>query len=160
MGYKSYWMIAEFDTLPSRQLMKIHFEKANLKHKEAIFSWLSEPYIQEFWDNTQDHKDDILNFMNGRKEPSTYADGKYVYWVAKENDHPYALIMTIQETLDEDIDEIKLANLSKTGTSYGIDYMIGDKNYFGKGLGVTILSQFLEYFRSQIDPKADTFLID
>lgn len=140
--------------------MKIHFEKADLNHKEAIFSWLSQPYIQEFWDNTQGHKDDILNFMNGRKEPSPYADGKYVYWVAKENDHPFALIMTIQESLDEDIDEIKLANLSKTGTSYGMDYMIGDKNYFGKGLGATTLSQFLDYFRSQIDPKADTFLID
>jgi len=56
--------------------MSIHFEKANLNHIPMIFEWLAQPYIQEFWDNTQyiqefwdntqGHKDDILNFVNGR----------------------------------------------------------------------------------------------
>ena len=61
---------------------KIIFEKATTAHKEIIFSWLAEPHVHEFWDNTQGHKDDILNFMGGRKEPSNYCDGKYVYWIA------------------------------------------------------------------------------
>lgn len=59
----------------------ITFEKASLEHQQAIFSWFKEPHVQEFWDNTQAHKDDILNFMNGRKEPSPYAEGRYIYWV-------------------------------------------------------------------------------
>ncbi|WP_083837057.1 hypothetical protein [Rickettsia montanensis] len=40
--------------------MNIHFEKANLTHKEIIFNWLEEPHIKEFWDNSQEHKNDIL----------------------------------------------------------------------------------------------------
>lgn len=31
--------------------MNIHFEKANLTHKEIIFNWLDEPHIKEFWNN-------------------------------------------------------------------------------------------------------------
>lgn len=68
--------------------------------------------------------------------------------------------MTIQETAEAPIDDIKLNNLSKTGHTYGIDYMIGNKNYFGKGYGAKTLSEFLDFFRKEFDPKADTFMID
>ena len=47
--------------------MTLRFEKISLQHIDIIFGWLTEPFIQEFWDNTQGHKDDILNFVNGRK---------------------------------------------------------------------------------------------
>ena len=43
--------------------MSINFEKANVSHVDIIFGWLSEPFVQEFSDNTQGHKDDILNFV-------------------------------------------------------------------------------------------------
>jgi predicted acetyltransferase/8-oxo-dGTP pyrophosphatase MutT (NUDIX family)/RimJ/RimL family protein N-acetyltransferase len=142
------------------KLVDIIFEKVSKEHKLAIFSWLAEPHVQEFWDNTQDHKDDILNFMEGRKTSSFYCGGKYVYFVAKKENHPFALIMTIKESAAEDIGELKLASLSKLGTSYGIDYMIGDKDYFGKGYGAATLSSFVEFFKSEIDSKADAFLID
>ena len=55
---------------------KITFKKATTSYKEIIFLWLAEPHVQEFWNNTQGHKDDILNFMDGRKTPSNYCDGK------------------------------------------------------------------------------------
>ena len=45
------------------EVMNIHFEKANASHIDTIFGWLAQPPIQEFWDNTQGHKDDILNFI-------------------------------------------------------------------------------------------------
>ena len=50
--------------------MNIHFEKAALKHIDIIFSWLQEKHIQEFWDNSQNHKDDILDFIH--KRPQKY----------------------------------------------------------------------------------------
>lgn len=140
--------------------MNIHFEKANISHLNIIFGWLAEPFVQEFWDNTQEHKDDILKFVNGRKEPSNYCDGKYVYWIASCDGHPFAMLMTIQETAEDPIDDIKLNHLSKTGHTYGIDYMIGDKNYFGKGYGAKTLSEFLDFFRREFDVTADTFIID
>lgn len=55
------------------------------------------------------------------------------------------MLMTIQETSEDEIDEIKLINLSKTGHSYGIDYMIGDKNYFGIGYGARTLIEFIDF---------------
>lgn len=140
--------------------MNISFEKAALHHKETIFTWLSEPFVQEFWDNSQEHKDDIINFMMGRKVPSAYCNGQFVYWIAKDQNQPFALIMTIQETSDSPIDELKLSILSHTGTSYCLDFMIGNKDYFGKGFGADTLSQFVDFFRGEIDRKADLFMID
>lgn len=63
--------------------MEISFAKPTLDDLDIILKWLSEPFVQEFWDNTQAHKDDLLNFIEGRKTPSSYCDGKYSYWVAK-----------------------------------------------------------------------------
>ena len=139
---------------------KITFEKAITAHKEIIFSWLMEPHVQEFWDNTQDHKDDILNFMGGRKQPSNYCDGKYIYWLAYACGKPYAMLMTIQETIKDDIGKIKLSHLSKTGHTYGLDYMIGNTEYLGKGYGAKTLVEFVDFFRNEYDERADTFLID
>lgn len=140
--------------------MKIHFERVTDAHLDTIVSWLAEPHIMEFWDNTQAHKDDILNFAEGRKTPSSYADGQYVYWIASLEHEPFAMLMTIQETHKEDIGQEKLKRLSKTGHTYGLDYMIGNAKFFGKGYGSKTLSDFIDYFRTSIDPKADTFLID
>lgn len=139
---------------------KLTFEKATFAHKKIIFSWLAEPHVQEFWDNTQGHKDDILNFIGSRVDPSDYCDGKYFYWIALTNDIPYAMLMTIQETIQDDIDELKHSHLSKTGHTYGLDYMIGNKEYLSKGYGAKTLIEFIDYFRDKFDKKADTFLID
>ena len=140
--------------------MKIHFKKVTGAHLETIFSWLAEPHIMEFWDNTEAHKDDIVNFAEGRKTPSSYAGGGYVYWIAYLEDEPFAMLMTIQETHKEDIGQEKLKRLSKTGHTYGLDYMIGNPKFFGKGYGSQTLSDFIDYFREFFDPKADTFIID
>jgi predicted acetyltransferase/RimJ/RimL family protein N-acetyltransferase len=140
--------------------MKIHFEKVTGAHLDTIFSWLLQPHIMEFWDNTQAHKDDIVNFAEGRKTPSSYAGGGYVYWIAYLEDEPFAMLMTIQETHKEDIGQEKLKRLSRTGHTYGLDYMIGNPKFFGKGYGSKTLSDFIDYFREIVDPKADTFLID
>lgn len=138
----------------------ITFEKVTNIHKEIIFSWLAESHAQQFWDNTQEHKDDIINFINGRVKPSNYCDGKYLYWIATAFDKPYAMLMTIQETILDDIGDLKHAHLSRTGHTYGIDFMIGNPDYLGKGYGAKTLVEFMNYFRSTFDNKADVFLID
>jgi RimJ/RimL family protein N-acetyltransferase len=140
--------------------MRIHFEKVTNAHLDTIFNWLAEPHVMEFWDNSQEHKDDILNFVNGRKDHSNYCDGKYVYWVANCDGSPFGMLMIIQETAESPIEAIKLKHLSKAGHTYGIDYMIGDKNYLGKGYGAKTLEKFLDFFRKEFDSSADTFIID
>lgn len=140
--------------------MKIHFEKVTGAHLDTIFSWLLQPHIREFWDNTQAHKDDIVNFAQGRKTPSTYCDGQMVYWVALEGAEPFAMLMTEKLLHATTINNEKLKRLSKTGHTYGIDYMIGNPKFVGKGYGAQTLSDFIDYFREFFDPKADTFIID
>lgn len=140
--------------------MTIHFEQVTDAHISTILNWLAEPHVMEFWDQSDAHKNDILNFVNGRTEPSTYCDGKYVYWIASCDDQPFAMLMTIQETGEDDIGDEKLSRLSKTGHSYGLDYMIGNPQFLGKGYGAKTLTAFLDFFRRDCDPKADTFLID
>ncbi len=139
---------------------RIIFKKASFNEKDIIFSWLEEPHVKEFWDSSDAHKKDILNFMAGRLEPSSYCDGKFVYWIAFQGKDPFAFLMTIQTTAQDPIDAIKVDYISKTGHTYGIDYMIGNPAYVGKGYGALTLTRFIDFFRSNVDPKADTFLID
>ncbi len=68
--------------------------------------------------------------------------------------------MTIKEKSGEDCPQIKNDHLSKTGATYSLDYMIGDKDCFGKGLGARTLKLFIEFFRGEFDECADTFFID
>ena len=140
--------------------MTIHFQQVTDVHISTILNWLSEPYVMEFWDNSDEHKNDILNFVNGRIVPSPYCDGKFVYWIASFDDQPFAMLMTIQETGEDDIGIEKISRLSKTGNSYGLDYMIGNRDFIGKGYGAKTLIDFLDFFRRDCDLKADTFLID
>lgn len=140
--------------------MKLLFEKISLRHIDIIFSWLAEPFVREFWDNTQAHKDDIMNFVEGRKTPSNYGSGKYVYWLTSFDNIPFAMFMTFQESYRDSIEQEKIACLSRTGNTYSLDYMIGNSNFLGKGYGAKTLIKFIDYFRKNIDPKADTFLID
>ena len=136
------------------------FEKAKACHKEIIYSWLNEPHVQEFWDNTQAHKDDIVNFMQGRVTSSNYANGEYVYWVGSIDNVPYCMIMTIEEKAGQDRPKIKNDHLSKRGSTYSLEFMIGNKDYFGKGLGAKTLTKFLVFFKDNFDTNADTFFID
>lgn len=141
--------------------MKIRFEKASHKHKDIIFQWLSEPHMIEFWDNSQEHNDDILNFMDGRKTPSTYFCGTFVYWVCYVDDQPFAFLLSDLFRSDQpNLSDVHLANLSKTGHTIGLDFGIGNPNFIGKGLAAPTLEAFVAYYTSHIDPKADTYFID
>ncbi len=68
--------------------------------------------------------------------------------------------MTLQEKQEYDIPEIKKSYISKLGTTYGMDFMIGNTRFLGKGLGSKTREAFIDFFREQIDPQADTFFID
>ena len=139
--------------------MSITFERANLSHQETIFQWLSEPHIQEFWDNSQEHKDDILNFINGRTQ--TYFFGTTKYWIAKINSVAFAIILSDQINASQpDLQQIHRENLSKQGRTFFIDFGIGNKEYLGKGLAANTLEGFVKFYHTNVDPQADTFFID
>ncbi len=138
----------------------IYFEKVTQQHQETIFSWLAEPHMQEFWDNSQEHKEDIITFINGRVAPSNYFNGIFTYWVGMIDNDPFCFILTAEVDKNEDHPKIWLDNISKTGTTYSIDFGIGNIKYLGKGLASPTLKMFAKFFQEQIDSSADTFFID
>jgi|ERR1700722_3779392 len=139
--------------------MNIHFEKANLQHQKFILAWLEEPHMKEFWDNSQGHKDDILNFIHGKKQHYFY--GTTMYWVGFLDDQPYSFLLTDQIHSDqEDLTDLHRDQQSKTGTTISIDFGIGNKTFLGKGLAAPTLQAFIKFYNAQIDQKADTFFID
>ncbi len=139
----------------------ITFEKASTKHRENVFKWLDAPHVKEFWDNSQSHKDDILIFMNGRKEPSPYFDGICHYWIGLINNDPYCLVVTTEVLPTEtSLSDLWRSNLSKKGRTFTIDFMIGNQKYFSKGLAVPTLEAFTSFIQTKINPSIDTFFID
>lgn len=138
----------------------IHFEQANLSHKDIIFEWLDKPHVREFWDNSQAHRDDILSFLSARKEPSHYYNGIFTYWIGSVEDEPYCLLMTSAVTLEDDLPEIWRDHLSKTGKTFSIDFAIGNETFLGKGLATPTLEAFTKFIQTKIDRTVDLFMID
>lgn len=140
--------------------MKPKFEKASIDCYHQVLQWLDEPHVKEFWDNSPEHKQDILIFMNGRKEPSPYFDGIFDYWIGFIDQEPYSLLMTSEILSDEsDLPEVWKAHLSKTGRTFGLDFMIGNKKFLGRGIAGPTLEAFTAYL-NHCDPSIQTFFID
>ena len=140
--------------------MNIHFKKVTHEHQKIIFDWLQEPHMLEFWDNSQEHKDDILNFINGRIEPSNYFNGIFTYWIGYLDDQPFSFILTSEVVPTEDLPPLLHEHLSQTGKTCGLDFGIGNKDFIGKGLASATLIAFTDFFHKSIDPETDTFYID
>lgn len=140
--------------------MSITFEKATLNYQDIVFEWLSKPHIQEFWDNSSAHKNDILNFINGRKTPSTYWNGIFEYWIGFHDNIPFSLIMTHEEYNSLDTPEYIKPYLSQNGRTFGLDFCIGSTDHIGKGLAAKTIKEFMKFFCTNIESNIKTFLID
>lgn len=139
--------------------MNINFEKASVSHIDIIFNWLKEPHMIQFWDNSQEHKNDILNFILGN--PQTYFAGTMNYWIGLIGNEPYAFVLSNILAKDQvDLSPTQLANMSEIGHTIALDFGIGNKEYLGRGLAATTLSEFMHFYKKNVDPKADTFFID
>lgn len=138
---------------------KIHFKKASLDHQAIIFSWLDEPHMKEFWDNSEAHRDDILNYIHGRKQHYFY--GTTEYWIGYIEDQPFSFILSDQILPSEkELNTLHRKYLSIEGHTIGIDFGIGNTAFLGKGLAAPTLQAFIEFYKAEIDSKADTFFID
>ena len=143
--------------------MNIIFEKITNLYQEIIFTWLTKPHVIEFWDNSQEHLNDIINFINGRKEPSNYLNGIYTYWIGKIDNEPYCLILTAKTTpkliADNQLPKLWKDQLSETSKAIGIDFLIGNEKYLNKGLANLSLETFINFYQTQIDNEVDLIII-
>lgn len=138
--------------------MNLQFEKANTQHIDIIFAWLAEPHMMEFWDNSQAHKEDILNFIHGRKQHYFY--GTTRYWIGLINKEPYCFLLSDRFEAEQDLSDVHRKHLSKSGHTVGLDFGIGNKSYLGKSLAAPTLEAFVNFYHHEIDPLTDTFFID
>jgi predicted acetyltransferase/RimJ/RimL family protein N-acetyltransferase len=136
----------------------ITFKLADKNDEPIIFSWLAEPHMIEFWDNSEEHKDDILNFIHGRKQH--YFAGTTKYFIALADNVPFAFILGDVMQADENLSAFQKEAMSKFGNTISVDFGIGNPDYIGKGLASQTLEKFILYYQENIDPKSDTFFID
>ncbi len=138
--------------------MNIHFEKANIEHIDIISEWLRLPHMMEFWDNTQEHKDDIMNFIHGKKQHYFYGTTKY--WIGSIDNELYCFLLSDIFQKDQELSDIHRKHMSKFGHTIGLDFGIGNTKFLGRGLAAPTLEAFMSFYRKSIDPLADTFFID
>lgn len=139
-------------------MRKLTFKPASQEDEKTIFAWLAEPHMIEFWDNSQDHKDDILNFIHGRKQH--YFSGTTQYYIGKVDGEPFAFILADKLEVDIASPIVPQAWMSDFGHTIALDFGIGHKAYLGQGLAAKTLEQFMAYYQMHIDNRADTFFID
>lgn len=136
------------------------FQPISQNYYSQVIEWLDEPHIKEFWDNSPELRQDILIFMNGRKEPSPYVNGIFDYWIGFEGHEPYCLVMTSEIfSTESELTDLWRSHLSKSGRTFSVDFMIGNKKYLHRGLGSATLKAFIKYIHNS-DPLIDTFFID
>jgi RimJ/RimL family protein N-acetyltransferase len=113
----------------------------------------------QFWDNTQEHKDDILNFIHHR--PQTYFSGTFSYWIGFLEGEPYAFILSDMLERDQpDLGEIHRAHIPEVGHTIGLDFAIGNPTFLGGGLAAPTLTAFMDFYKSTVDPEVGAFFID
>lgn len=139
--------------------MEMTFHQANKSNLQMIFNWLDEPHVQEFWDNSLEHRKDVELFVNGRIEPSSYFGGCFTYWIGEIDQIPFSFIMTSEVVNDKDLPQLWKETLSKTGKAYSIDFCIGNKDYLGKRLAAPTLLAFMDFFKSN-RKEIQAFFID
>ncbi|WP_010303254.1 GNAT family N-acetyltransferase [Candidatus Odyssella thessalonicensis] len=138
--------------------MNIKFERANIHHLDVIMEWLSQPHIKDFWDNSEEHRQDIINFVHGRKTPSPYYQGIYTYWIGSilnsKKETPFSLIMT------SPFEAWVGHSLSKSGKTVTLDFAIGNTDYLGKDLAAPTLQEFMLFYQLSVEQSAHIFFID
>nr|WP_155806597.1 GNAT family N-acetyltransferase [Photorhabdus temperata] len=87
-------------------------------------------------------------------------DGIFDYWIGFKNGEPFCLMMSNKVSVDDDILELWKTNLSSTGNTVSLDFMIGEEAFLGKGLAAIAINTFIAFYLSNIDAKTDIFLID
>ncbi len=129
---------------------KFHFKPVDATQRALVHSWLMLPHVAKWFygqglENTFKHLDEFLDGASFAK-----------YWLAYDNDHPFAFLIT--STVSKPTDELSKW-CAKEGTAMTLDMLIGDTNYLGKGLSHILIQEFLlaefpQVGEVLIDPEA------
>jgi len=114
---------------------EITFRLATINDKSLIWQWWTKPHVIEFWDNSPNMWQNVENYFQGKKN-------LFDYWIGFLGKTPFCLLMTseIEKNLPPDDPYFKW--VKKNGITMGVDFMIGEEAFLGKGLGHLTLREF------------------
>jgi RimJ/RimL family protein N-acetyltransferase len=114
---------------------KITFRLATLIDHDLIKTWWTKPHVMEFWDNSKSMWENVENYLRGKKD-------LFDYWIGYLDGKPFSLLMTSEFEKNQPIDNPYVKWIDPNGLTMSIDFMIGDEQFLGKGLGSNTLIQF------------------
>jgi RimJ/RimL family protein N-acetyltransferase len=116
---------------------KISFKPLQEKNLPLFFKWVKQPHVSRWWKESCNYEEFLKKY-----HPSKF-DANYTYpFIVYLNDKP---ISYVQYYLVEKADDgwwVKHGGQSP-GT-LGVDILIGETEYLGKGYGTLILKKFVE----------------
>lgn len=136
---------------------KFTFKHAVESQRDLIHRWLQQDYIREWI-----HGKGLQNTLTGLEKFFQYqAEGRNLdyqsnithHWIGYDGDKPFVYLLTsniLKNTNDEYMQYCKTDGLAIT-----LDIFIGDPNYVGKGLAVSVIRQFL---LSQFPDVSEVFI--
>lgn len=138
--------------------MKISFKPLSVTDFENLLKWLQQPHVKKWWDVNVNYTPELIQEKYG-----TYVDGYKKIGSERKPIHAFIIyfddapIGYIQyyNAYDFPIDGYQLNNLPKSLSA--IDFLIGDENYLGKGIGTKSLELFLD---SHVFAKFDYAFVD
>lgn len=101
---------------------------------ELLASWLAQPHVRATEWEEHDPKDVVSDFPIGDDDPTIYS-------IVMEDDRPVAMI---QDYLIDDYPEWQNdVAVADTAGAVGIDYLIGEPDSVGRGLGPMLITSML-----------------
>ena len=133
----------------------MNFRCATLDDKSLLIKWHKAAHVQEFWDTSDNQLNNMLGFLEGRKDI-------FEYWICSDaKDIDFALIMT-SEFIDDGSPGLENYEkyFAKGGPTHSIDFMIGEESHLGRGLASVVLGSFMKFLKDRIGVTKVRFLID
>jgi RimJ/RimL family protein N-acetyltransferase len=132
---------------------KIIFRKAKKTDKKLIEEWFDEPHVKEFWDKGKKIWENCESYLDGQKE-------RLDYWICSYESKSFGLIMT-SDAAEPDPRQTQTPDyfipwIEPDGITLTLDFIIGERDFLGKGLASLTLKKFTEVQ----DPSIKALLVD
>ena len=135
-------------------ISELSFRPVSIEERALVHRWLSEPHVAKWFygqglENTLNHLDEFLCGASSSK-----------YGLGYDRETPFAFFIT--SSVNKPTDELSCW-CSEEGDAVTLDMFIGDLNYIGKGLSISLIREFLAREFPQvsevlIDPEASNLL--
>lgn len=138
--------------------MKKHlsFQPFEMSHHDLVLGWLGEPHVTEWY-----HGEGLENTKRGLRALVKEGSAQFKAWIALYDNQPFGLFMSYDLSYEDRLDPECHHGpwLEETANMVGMDLLIGDVSFLGKGLAKPSIEAFLNDVHGDkdlvfIDPEA------